>query len=615
MNDCKAFGIDLGTTNTLACFYRNGKFEMLTSNFTEEKYPSVVAFPSNSSSFIIGKNAKETAKSRPKDVIYDVKRLIGIDYDSEIVRTMQKNCSFTIKDDGNNKPVIAYKQNGVEYTKYPHEISAIVLSQIAHDMKERTGFDIKDVVITVPAYFSQHQRKLTEDAARIAGLNVLEIITEPQATILAATDNYQDDKERTVFLYDFGGGTFDVSILRVCGMEFEVLALDGDLFLGGNDIDTIIMNAFIFVYEEEKGIEFPERQKLLLRWEVEKAKKLLMSDECSQIACCNFEWNLTREFLNSLIATIIDSTFVVCQRALNTAHLTVQDIDEVYAVGNSSRLQLVQEKVREFFRRDEITGTLNQGEAIAVGAARYANYLLTHPKKTSCIGDSMIVEEVAETTIPLFPINPPILTPPIQFKTKAYSDIGVILPSGRFKPIIKKNQRLPCNENYSVTNIRDNMTEITIPIIQRTIYQNYNAEKKVYENIIRYTKNSEIKITDVTPMSKGENNILMFVDMNEHGSMSIEIEDLDTGNEMQFTDILTATTEEEINSKREELNNQMQKNIENNQMNNLKNELLNRCSIVMNKNPTAINQLVNDVRKCQSITELRKIEKRLSQFE
>ena len=280
MEKVSTCGIDLGTTNSAVGIVKNGVIELSTDKTGKKLIPSYVAYPPNAKPpFLVGATARARMATRPDGVIYDCKRLIGMNYNDEVVERMRKYASFDIVDDGNNKPLISVKQNGETTTKTPEEVGAIILRYLKEQIREYAGNpDLNDVVITVPAYFNQKQRQATKDAGTIAGLNVLEIISEPVAAAYAYADQNDigaDEKEKTILIYDLGGGTFDVTIMTVKGNNYREIGLDGDLFLGGSDFDVIIMEEVIRAYNEENDEPLTARQKGKLRSKCEDAKVML----------------------------------------------------------------------------------------------------------------------------------------------------------------------------------------------------------------------------------------------------------------------------------------------------------------------------------------------------
>ena len=253
------FGVALGLTNSVVGYVKIGKGEIVADKQGKRTIASCVAFPPDGKPvFSVGNIAKQRMKTNPEGVIYDCRRLLGIKYNNPIVERMKKNVSFEIVDDGNNKPQVSVKQQGKEIRKYPDEISAMILQELHKVVSHRASCDIGKVVMTVPAYFNEYQRQTTKIAGRIAGLDVVALISEPVAAAYAYADQNEisvDNKDKIILIYDLGGGTFDVTIISETGMKFKVLGFDGDSFLGGNDFDAVLMNSMIKKFEDDRGEE------------------------------------------------------------------------------------------------------------------------------------------------------------------------------------------------------------------------------------------------------------------------------------------------------------------------------------------------------------------------
>ena len=573
MNCATAYGIDLGTTNSVACIFKGGKLETLCAKSSERVYPSYVSFPSTGRpAYLVGKTAKDKMKSRPKEVIHDVKRLFGVNYDSDIVKTMKETCSFEIENDGQGNPVVAYTQSGNKITRYPQEISSYVLGLISQDMKDFAGFDINNVIITVPAYFNAYQRHLTEDAAKIAGLNVLDIITEPEAAAFAYMDiNIDDNKPRNILIYDLGGGTFDVTIMRVEGTKFEELALDGDLFLGGSDFDAIIMKEFIDAYEQETGNTISKKRLAKLRFACESAKIDLMKQRETEISIDDdFVWTLTSPRMDALLEDKIKQTLVVCERALKSAGLKPGDIDDIVLVGGSTRLNLVEKMVPEYFGKP-VKQTVNPDECVAYGAAKYALFLLGHGNnevKLVQVQDKKkqaTTQPTAEPSVPSVPSIPDIPDIPsdsdataiigkmdaVEMKTICFGSVGIPDAKMHMNMIIRKGRQLPYEKSIEIHNTEANITEMCIPVLQG---EHSHASKNTIIN--------RINITNIQPKPVGGNTFYMLFTMDKHGSLSIRVVDNDTGNDMKIHDIRYDITDDKIDGMKRAFQDDMKKNEE-----------------------------------------------------
>src|SRR5215467_11796406 len=353
----KIVGIDLGTTNSLVAIVEDGIPRVIPGPDGNRLVPSVIYFD-EAGQVLIGNGAKEKMVEKPKNTVFSIKRFMGKGIDD--VRGDLPLLPFKVSPESEH--IIRLKIFGRDYT--PPELSAFILRELKRNAEAALGEEIKNAVITVPAYFNDAQRQATKDAGRIAGLDVLRIVNEPTAASLA----YGLDKRNqgTIAVYDFGGGTFDISILKLNDGIFEVLSTSGDTHLGGDDIDETLIR---LVLKESPGGHIPEVRKA-----VNKAKEDLSSSDTAEISVesAKFKRTLTRAEFNTLIGPIIERTLSPCRQALKDAGLRPNEIDEVVMVGGSTRIPLVRQRVQELFGRVPHT-ELNPDEVVALGAAVQAD--------------------------------------------------------------------------------------------------------------------------------------------------------------------------------------------------------------------------------------------------
>ncbi len=366
----KIIGIDLGTTNSVVAVMDGGDAVVITNEEGERTTPSVVGFTDEET--IVGQSARRQAVANVDGTVYSAKRLIGSKYD-EIKDGIDK-LSYTVTRTNNGDASI--QANGAEYS--PAEISAKVLQKLKRAAEDYLGETVTQAVITVPAYFNDSQRQATKDAGKIAGLDVKRIINEPTAAALA----YGLDKKsnETIAVYDFGGGTFDISILEVGDNVVEVLSTAGDTHLGGDNIDEVMIDHLVAEFKSETGIDLTEDKMALQRLKegVEKAKKELSSTSTTDINLPfitadetgpkHLNFKMTRAKFEQLIDGIVRETFVSCKQALEDADKAAADVDEVVLVGGSTRIPLVAEAVASFFVLVPHKG-VNPDEVVALGAA------------------------------------------------------------------------------------------------------------------------------------------------------------------------------------------------------------------------------------------------------
>ncbi|MBD3748682.1 MAG: Fe-S protein assembly chaperone HscA [Sphingobacteriales bacterium] len=358
-------GIDLGTTNSLVAFINpDGDAKVINDAGKGVLVPSVVHFDQNGA-VLVGNEAKDFLVSDPQNTIFSVKRLLGRSYQD--VAKHQDYFSYKIIDDANDESLVKIKVGDAFYT--PIDLSALILKELKARAAHALKTNVSRAVITVPAYFNDSQRQATRDAGKLAGLDVLRIVNEPTAASLAYGIGLNPEEEKTIAVYDLGGGTFDVSILKIQNGIFEVLSTNGNTFLGGDDFDRAIVDYWI-TQNQLKG-EIPMQE---LRLMAEKAKKAfnhqnLFNEKIEDTFC-----SIDKQTFEKLITDKVEETIIACQNALNDAGISVSEIDEVIMVGGSTRTDLVKRRVAEFFKK-EVNDTINPDEVVALGAALQADVL------------------------------------------------------------------------------------------------------------------------------------------------------------------------------------------------------------------------------------------------
>ncbi len=370
----KIIGIDLGTTNSAMAVMQSGKPEIIANSEGARTTPSVVAINKNGER-LVGQVARRQQVTNSKNTIYEVKRLIGRNFNDKEVQRDLKLMGYEIVKSGNGVKV---KMGDKEHS--PEEISAMILGKLKADAESFLGGTVSEAVITVPAYFDDSQRQATKDAGKIAGLEVKRIINEPTAAALAYGLDKGGHKDEKIAVYDLGGGTFDVSILELGDGVFEVKSTNGDTHLGGADFDRAIVNHFVAEFKKEHGIDISDDKAAMqrLRDEAEKAKIELSSSQEVDVNLPfltadadgpkHFEYKLTRARLEDLVGELVDKTATPCEKALKDAGLKASEIDAVVLVGGMTRMPAVQEKVKKIFGKDPMKG-VNPDEVVAVGAA------------------------------------------------------------------------------------------------------------------------------------------------------------------------------------------------------------------------------------------------------
>ncbi len=438
----KIIGIDLGTTNSCVAFASGGDPEVITNKEGGRTTPSVIALNSDNSDVLVGITAKNQMVTNPEQTFYSIKRLIGRKWEDLEVQRDVKLLPFEIRKSSKGGVEIKF---GDKYLP-PEAISAKVLSKIKADAEAYLGEEVKEAVITVPAYFDDSQRQATKNAGKIAGLDVKRIINEPTAAALA----YGLDKkgEKTIAVYDLGGGTFDISILDIGDGVFEVKSTNGDTHLGGDDFDQKIIDWLVNTFKTEQGIDLTDDPAALQRLKeaAEKAKITLSSAEKTEINLPyitadakgpkHLRVDVTRADLERLISDLVDKTLDPVRKALDDAGVKKEDIGDVVMVGGMTRMPIVVKKIKEFFGKDPHQG-VNPDEVVAVGAAIQGAVLA---------GDSSVSD------ITLLDVTP--LT------------LGLETLGGIRTPLIERNSTIPTEKTQIFSTAGDNQTSVEIHILQ-----------------------------------------------------------------------------------------------------------------------------------------------------
>ena len=376
----KAIGIDLGLKKSCVGVWRNNKVEIIPNERGQNTTPSVVSFDGKER--LVGQEAKEKMTKNYKNTVYDAKLLIGRRFNDKIVQENMKRWPFKVeKDEKSDRAVIVVDYLGEKKRFLPEEISAMVLSKMKKIAEDYIKCEVKNAIITVPAYFNDIQRQSTKDAGRIAGLNVMRIMNEPTAAAVAYGLDNKSDKERTVLVFDLGKETLDVSILTISKETFKVKSSSGNTHFGGEDFDNQIMGLCIAKFKEETGTDITgDDQKALrkLKFYCETAKRTLSSAQEAHIEIDNLteeedlDIYLTRVEFEKHCNELFQRCFDSIKEAMEKASLTKNDIDDIVLVGGSSRIPKIQEMIQKYFDGKELCKNINPEEVIAYGAAYQA---------------------------------------------------------------------------------------------------------------------------------------------------------------------------------------------------------------------------------------------------
>ena len=498
----KIIGIDLGTTNSCVAVLEGNTPKVLENSEGARTTPSIVAYTKDGE-ILVGQGAKRQAVTNPQNTLYAVKRLIGRKFDDTVVQKDINVAPFKIVRADNGDAWV--EADGRKMA--PQEVSAQILRKMKKTAEDYLGETVTEAVITVPAYFNDAQRQATKDAGRIAGLDVKRIINEPTAAALA----YGLDKKRgdqKIVVYDLGGGTFDVSVIEIADVEgehqFEVLATNGDTFLGGEDFDLRIIDYLAGEFQKENTIDLRKDPLAMQRLKeaAEKAKIELSSSQQTEINLPyvtadasgpkHLNLKLTRAKLEALVEDLVERTMEPCRLALKDAGLKASDIDEVILVGGQTRMPRVQDAVKSFFGK-EPRRDVNPDEAVAIGAAIQAGVLAGDVK-------DVLLLDVTPLTL------------------------GIETMGGVMTPLIKRNTTIPTKANQVFSTAEDNQSAVTIHVLQ--------GEREV----ARQNKSlGQFNLEGIAPAPRGMPQIEVTFDIDANGILHVSAKDKNTGKEANIT--------------------------------------------------------------------------------
>ena len=497
----KIIGIDLGTTNSCVAVVEGQQPKVIENSEGGRTTPSVIAY-TDGDEVLVGTPAKRQAVTNPEKTLYAIKRLIGRRFTDDVVKKDADMVPYKIIKADNGDAWV-----GVDDKKLaPPQVSAEILKKMKKTAEDYLGTDVKEAVITVPAYFNDSQRQATKDAGKIAGLEVKRIINEPTAAALA----YGLDKgkgDSIIAVYDLGGGTFDISIIEISEVDgehqFEVLSTNGDTFLGGEDFDLRLIDFFVEEFKKDSGFDLKSDPLALQRLKeaAEKAKIELSSSEQTEVNLPyitadasgpkHFVQKITRAKLESLVEDLVDRSISPLETALKDAKLSKDKIDDILLVGGQTRMPLVQKKVQDFFGK-EPRKDLNPDEAVAIGAAIQGSVLSGDTK-------DVLLLDVTPLTL------------------------GIETLGGVATPLIEKNTTIPTQKSQVFSTAEDNQTAVTVHVIQ-------GERKQAAEN----KSLGQFNLTDIPPAARGMPQIEVSFDLDANGILNVSAKDKNSGKEQSI---------------------------------------------------------------------------------
>lgn len=492
----KVIGIDLGTTNSCVSIFENGKQKVIENAEGARTTPSIVSY-SKDGETLVGQPAKRQSITNPTQTFHAIKRLIGRKFDEEAVQKDIKLVPYKIVKADNGDAWVEVKGKKTS----PQQISAEILMKMKKTAEDYLGEPVTEAVITVPAYFNDSQRQATKDAGRIAGLDVKRIINEPTAAALAYGMN-KFKKDSTIIVYDLGGGTFDVSVIEIAGVDgesqFEVLATNGDTFLGGEDFDNVLIEYIVNEFKKESGMDITQDALAMqrIRDAAEKAKIELSSTQQTDVNLPyvtadssgpkHLNVIITRAKFEGLVEELVERTILPCKTAIKDAGIELSAIDEVILVGGQTRMPLVQKRVTEFFGK-EPRKDVNPDEAVAIGAAIQAGVI------TGAVTDVLLLDVTPLT-------------------------LGIETMGGVFTPLIPKNTTIPTKKTEMCSTADDNQTAVTVHVLQGERKQ-ASGNKSL----------GRFDLRDIAPAPKGQPQIEITFDIDANGILNVSAKDKNTG--------------------------------------------------------------------------------------